>query len=241
MHQVQDIISRHRRTLEGHEPYFPGKIKPDAPTPIAVLKTQFGSAQDSTVIRLRTIMRNLGRERNYPVLYAAPYGPEFRRIIRVSDADQQYYQTEAWNAVQSCWLVRDRNRHRSAAEMVSSLFSWDDQSHRYAFLAKWTVLLEFRNCLENKEVLEDFVHFLPDEDSLLALYFDSRRYNLRSSLFYQPVQVACAWVEGPRGDYRLQSEAVELLQERFGFVRDFASVPKDDYRFDIGGSQPGVN
>jgi len=229
--QIQEIISGHRRSQSIHEnPYAISKIAPYAPEPVEALKYLVEDIDDLRVRKLRTIMRNLGRERNCAVLYATPYGQEFRRVIRLK---QNIYQLEAWNPSSTEWDVRDTKDNMTPSQMVDSLFSIDNESHRSGFLERWSVMLEFRSCLDNEEVLEDFIRFIPDEDTLLALYFDSRRYNLRNSLFLQPVRAVCAWIEGGSSSAPLTYRAIELLQEKFGFVRDFESVPKNDYQFKL--------
>lgn len=231
MSQIQEIIAEHRRSQPNSiDPYAISKIAPYAPAPIVALNDLVSNAEDSRVRKLRTIMRNLGRERNCAVLYATPYGQEFRRVIRL---DKNLYQLEAWNPSLNQWDTRDSKKGMTPSQMVDSLFSRDNQSHRASFLERWSVMLEFRSCLDTEDCLEDFVRFIPDEDTLLALYFDSRRYNLRSSLFLQPVKAVCAWVEGGSPGSALTYRAIELFQEKFGFVRDFESVPKNDYQFKL--------
>lgn len=235
MSQIQQIITNHRRWQpEQFNPYAVSKIEPYAPSPMDALKYMVGE-DDQKLRKLRTIMRNLGRERNCAVLYAAPYEQEFRRVIRLQ---KDVYQLQAWNTSTFSWDARDSGEQSTPTEMVDSLFARDNAHHRSAFLRRWSVMLEFRSCLENQEMLEDFVRFMPDEDTLLALYFDSRRYNLGNSLFLQPVRAVCAWIEGCSESSRFESEpltykAIELFQEKFGFVRDFESVPKDNYQFEL--------
>lgn len=231
MSQIQDIITDHRRSQVGHaDPYAISKITPYAPAPLEALNYMLGNTEDRRVQRLRTIMRNLGRERNCAVLYATPYGQEFRRVIRLQ---KSVYQLQAWNPSTDAWDSRELGQKLSPSDMVDSLFAFDHRSHRTDFLRRWSVMIEFRSCLDHPQVLEDFVRFIPDEDTLLALYFDSRRYNLRSSLFLQPVRAVCAWVEGGMPSVPLTYRAIELFQEKFGFVRDFESVPKNDYQFKL--------
>lgn len=231
MSQIQEIITQHRRLQVGHtDPYSVSKISPYAPAPLEALSEVVSSTEDAKLRKLRTIMRNLGRERNCSVLYATPYGREFRRVIRLQ---KSLYQLQAWNPASNSWDARELAQKLTPSEMVDSLFAFDKGSHRQAFLRRWSVMLEFRSCLDNQQILEDFVRFIPDEDTLLALYFDSRRYNLRSSLFLQPVRAVCAWIEGGTPSAPLTYRAIELFQEKFGFVRDFESVPKDDYQFKL--------
>ena len=163
MSQIQQIITGHRRSHPDHvDPYSIAKIAAYAPEPIDALSYMVSGEQDQRVRKLRTIMRNLGRERNCAVLYATPYGQEFRRVIRLQ---RNTYQLEAWNPSLNCWDLRDTGQKLTPSEMVDSLFSRDNKSHRKDFLQRWSVMLEFRSCLENEQVLEDFIRFIPDEDT----------------------------------------------------------------------------
>ena len=52
-------------------------------------------------------------------------------------------------------------------------------------------------------------------------------------MFLQPVRAVCAWVEGGAPNVPLTYKAIDLFQKKFGFIRNFESVPKNDYQFKL--------